>query len=370
MQAIKRHIGENVHLMAVVKANACGHGMIEVAKTSIAAGATWIGVATLEEALVVRLKIRNQIPILVFGYVDPKDLSVISRYNITVTAVSLDWIKSAAKIAQRPFNFHLKIETGINRLGCQTLEEVKSVSKIILTNKNMNWTGAFTHFATAEDPVNQEYMRRQLKLFDEFLAIIPYRNKKIIHCANSCATLFFPDFPYYNLVRIGRGLMGPPEEGLKHYQHFPLETSIALHSILVLVKEVEAGEFIGYDCDYKAIEKQWIGTVPIGYGDGWHQQYRTNDVLVDGIRVPIVGRISMDQMTISLPRSYPVGTRVTLIGRQGNETILGEEVVALAGNVPRSQLFASLSGRIPRLYFENGRLISIENALLNEISQL
>lgn len=164
--------------------------------------------------------------------------------------------------------------------------------------------------------------------------------------------------------------MGPPEEGLKHYQHFPLETSIALHSILVLVKEVEAGEFIGYDCDYKAIEKQWIGTVPIGYGDGWHQQYRTNDVLVDGIRVPIVGRISMDQMTISLPRSYPVGTRVTLIGRQGNETILGEEVVALAGNVPRSQLFASLSGRIPRLYFENGRLISIENALLNQISQL
>lgn len=233
----------------------------------------------------------------------------------------------------------------------------------------MNWTGAFTHFATAEDTENQEYMQRQLKHFDEFLTIIPNRNKKIIQCANSCATLFYPNLAYFNLVRIGRGLMGPPEERLKHYQHFPLKTSIALHSIMVLVKQLETGEFVGYDCDYKATEKQWIGTVQIGYADGWHQQYRTNKVLVDGIRIPIVGRIAMDQMKIALPRSYPIGTRVTLIGQQGNETILGDEIASIA-NVPRSQLFAGLSSRIPRLYFEDGKMINIENLLLNQISQL
>lgn len=311
--------------MAVLKANSCGYGMIELAKVSIAAGATWIGVATLDEALVVRLRLRNQIPILVFGYVDPKNLSVLNRYNITVTAISLDWVKSAAKTANRPFNFHLKLETGLNRFGCCTIEEVESVSQIISVNDNLNWTGAYTHFATAEDPKNQDYMQRQLMLFEKFLAVIPNRNKKIIHYANSCATLFYQNLPYYNLVRVGRGLMGPPIEQLSRYQHFPLKTSIALHSILVLVKQLEAGEFVGYDCEYKTTKKQWIGTVPIGYGDGWHQGYRTNDVLVDGIRVPIVGRIAMDNLTIALPRRYPVGTRVTLIGQQGNEVISGDD---------------------------------------------
>lgn len=342
----------------MVNGSVCAH---------FAAGATWIGVATLDEALVIRLKLRTQIPILVFGYVDPDNLLVVSRYNITVTAISLDWVKKAVKTAKRPFNFHLKLDTGLNRLGCQTIEEVQSVTKVILLNSNLNWTGAFTHFATAEDPENQEYMQGQISRFEEYLAHIPDRNKKVIHCANSCATLFYSNLPYYNLVRVGRGLMGPPEEGLKHFQHFPLKTSIALHSILVLVKQLNPGEYVGYDCEYQTTEKQWIGTVPIGYADGWHQQYRTNDVIVDGKRVPIVGRISMDQMTIALPENYPVGTRVTLIGQQGNETILGEEIAA-TGNVPRSQVFASLSSRIPRLYIENGQLTSIENLLLSQIN--
>lgn len=163
--------------------------------------------------------------------------------------------------------------------------------------------------------------------------------------------------------------MGPPEDGLKQYQHFPLNASISLHSILALVKQLEVGEYVAYDCEYKAIEKQWIGTVPIGYADGWHQNYRTNDVLVDGIRVPIIGRISMDQMTTALPKGYPVGTRVTLIGQQGHETILADEIASRA-NVPRSQLLAALSSRIPRLYFEDGQLTSIENLLLNQVSEL
>lgn len=355
--------------MAVLKGNACGYGMIEVGKASIAAGATWIGVATLDEALVVRMRVCYEIPILVFGYVDPSKLSVVSRYNITVTAVSPDWLKCAARNATHPFSFHLKIDTGLNRLGYRTIHELEQVSEIISYNYNLNWTGVYTHLATAEDPENQDYMRRQLNIFEDFLEIVPNRDNKIIHCANSCATLFYPDLPYYDLVRIGRGVMGPPEDRLKHYQHFPLKISIELHSILVVVKQLEAGEFVGYDCEYVTNQRQWIGTVPIGYADGWHQHYSNSDVLVNGERVPIVGRIAMDQLTVALPRKYPIGTRVTLIGRQGHETILAEEI-ASAANVPRSQLYASLSNRIPRLYFENGRLTSIENLLLNQVSHL
>ncbi len=369
VQAIKNHIGEYVHLMAVVNANASGYGMIEVAKASIAAGATWIGVATLDEALVLRVRLQSQIPILVFGYVDPNQLSVVSRYNITVTAVSLDWVKSAAMIATRPFSFHLKIDTGLNRLGCQTLREVKSVSEIVSINYKLNWTGVYTEFATAEDPENQEYMQQQLLLFEDFLEIIPNLDEKIIHCANSCATLFYPDLPHYDMVRIGRALNGPPEELFEDYQLFPLKTSIALHSTLVLVKLLKAGEYVGYDCDYQATKNQWIGTAAIGYADGWHHNYCKSDVLVDGMRVPIIGHIAMDQMTIALPRNYPIGTRVTLIGKQGRETISADEIASTA-NVPKSQLLASLSNRIPRLYFENRRLVSMENLLLNQLSQL
>lgn len=369
VQAIKKYIGEDVHLMAAIKGNACGYGMVEVAKASIAAGATWIGVATLDEALVVRLRLRNRIPILVMGYVDPHKLSVASRYNITVTAVSLDWIKSAAKIATRPFNFHLKIDTGLNRVGCRTFREVKTISALVSNDYNLNWTGVFTHLATAGNPENQDYMRRQLSIFEDFLDIIPDRDDKTIHCANSQATLYYPDMPHYDMVRIGRGVTGPPEESLKRYQLFPLKISIELHSTLVNVKELEAGEYVGYDCEYVTREKQWVGTVPIGYADGWHQHYANNDVLVDGERMPIIGLIAMDQLTVALPRKYAVGTRVTLIGRQGFERIYAEEIAATA-RVPRSQVYSSLSHRIPRLYYENGRLITIDNMLLNQVSQL
>lgn len=353
--------------MAVIKANGYGHGMLEIAETSISAGATWLGVASLDEALVIRSKLSQNIPILVLGYVSPEYLSIASRFNVTVTGVSLEWVEEAAKIARQPFDFHLKIDTGLNRLGCQSIDEVHAVAKIVSNNPNLNWTGVFTHFATSEDLQNKTYFYRQLASFNEFLKIIPNRTKKIIHTANSGATLYHSEKPFFNMVRLGKALMGPPNEALKSFLPFSLQTSLSLHSILDLVKQLNAGEKIGYSGEYTTSQKQWIGTVPIGYGDGWHQQFKPTSVLLDGQRIPIIGRISMDQLMVALPRKYPVGTRVTFIGRQGNETIVADEIARLASQ-PRSEVFTSLSSRLPRRYFRNGSIDHIQNAMLDIIN--
>lgn len=367
VRQLKEFIGDKVHLMAVIKANAYGHGMLEIAETSISAGATWLGVATLDEALAVRSKLSHNVPILVLGYVDPHYLSIVSKFNITVTGISLEWIQEAAELAEEPFDFHLKLDTGLNRLGCKSIDEVEEVVKLVSTNPNLNFTGAFTHFATSEDMVNKTYFYRQLASFEEFLKVIPNRTNKIIHCANSGATLYHPEKPFYNMVRLGKAVMGPPNEALKHLLPFPLKSSLSLHSILGLVKQLGAGEKISYNGEYTTTQNQWVGTVPIGYADGWHQQFRTTTVLVDGKRVPVVGRISMDQLVVALPQKYPTGTCVTFIGQQRNETIVGDDI-ARAANQPRSEVFSSLSSRLPRIYMQNGSIISIRNLMLDSLT--
>jgi alanine racemase len=353
--------------MAVIKANAYGHGMLEIAEATISAGATWLGVATLDEALAVRAKLSQEIPILVLGYVAPQYLGLASQYRITVTGISLEWIQEAAEVVQQPFDFNLKIDTGLNRLGCKTIDEVQAVMKIVSLNPNLNCTGVFTHFATSEDMQNKTYFYRQLTSFHEFLHVIPNRTEKIIHCANSGATLYHPEKPFFNMVRLGKALMGPPNEALKHLLPMELQTTLSLHSILGLVKQLDAGEKISYGGDYTTTQTQWVGTVPIGYADGWHQQFKGTSVLVDGQRIPIIGRISMDQLIVALPKKYPIGTRVTFIGRQGNETIIADEIAQKA-NQPRSEVFSSLSSRLPRVYMQDGSIISIRNSMLDSLN--
>ena len=362
---LKNYIGPKVHLMAVVKANAYGHGMIEVAQAAVSAGATWIGVATMDEALAVRSKLRPAVPILVLGYVAPQHAIIASRLNITLTAISLEWVQETAQLATQPLDFHLKIDTGLNRVGLKTADDIRAALSIISLHPNLNCSGVFTHFATSENMQNTSYFHQQLSRFYELLEVIPNRTDKLIHCANSGATLYHPEKYFFDMVRTGKAVMGPPNESLKDLLPIELKPSLALHSSLTLVKQLTAGEKVGYAGLYTASQTEWIGTVPMGYADGWHQQFKATSVLIDGKRVPIIGRISMDQLMVSLPQKYPPGTRVTFIGRQGNETILADEIAQKAG-VPRSEVFTSLSSRVPRVYWRDGSVVSVRNALLEQ----
>lgn len=370
VQTLKKYVGDEVHIMAVIKSNAYGYGMMEIAEKAIAAGASWLGVATLDEALFVRSKLSNRTPILVLTYTSPEHLLVASRNCITVTAVSLQWIKEASQIAKHTFDFHLKLDTGLNRLGCKTIEEVRAVARIVTNNSYMNWTGAFTHFATANDIFNKSYYHRQLRLFGRFLKVIPDREKKLIHCANSGITLYQSEKPFYNMVRLGRALTGPPIQKLQYLQSVPLiPIKVSLHSTLVLVKQLRADEKIGYDGTYTTTQRQWIGTVPIGYGDGWHQHFGATTVLIDGNRVPIVGKISMDQLMVALPHYHPVGTKVTLIGQQGNESISLYDMEITSGQ-KKHEIFTTFSNRIPRIYRDNGLVVSVKNPILDSVAYL
>ncbi|CAF3384059.1 unnamed protein product [Rotaria socialis] len=173
VRELKRFIGEKVRLMTVVEVNAYGHGYVETARTALASGATWLGVAILDEALLLRSQLTKDAPILVLGYVPPQHLSVASRSKITVTDISLAWVQEASRVAHEQFDFHLKVDTGLNRIGCKTLDEVEEVINIVSNNSNLNLSGVFTHFSTATDMTNTTYFEWQLAHFHEFLAVIP-----------------------------------------------------------------------------------------------------------------------------------------------------------------------------------------------------
>lgn len=354
---MKKFVGNDVHLMVVVKGNAYGFGALDVAEISISSGASWIGVATLDEALYLRHKLSSFVPILVLGYVDPHHLPVVSHNNITVTAVSLEWVQEADKLAQEPFDFHLKLDTGLNRIGCKTVEEVRSVSEIVTQNPHLKWTGAFTHFATADSVVGEglAYYYKQLETFDKFLTVIPDVNKKIIHCATSGTVLYHSNKPFFNMVRIGRAIYGFLDQ---HLMLVPLQRPIKLfYSTIIHVKQLEAGESVGYKRTVIATQQQWVGTVATGFVDGWCSSFSMESVLINGTGVPIIGGVAMDQLMLALPERYPVGTIVTFIAREANETSkLDFNLYPLATN------------RVPRVYYLNGSVSSIRNILLDSLS--
>lgn len=345
VQQIKKYIGNDVHLMAVVKANAYEYGALEVSEVSILGGATWLGVATFDEALSLRIQLSQNVSILVLGYASPAVIPLASRHRITLTAISLQWIQEAAEIAQHRFDFHLKMDTGMNRVGVKTFEELRSVAEIVSGNMYMNWTGAYTHFASSENMQNKTFFYQQLELFHEFLTVIPQRDSKILHCANSGATLMHIEKPFFNMVRVGIGLYGRINA---NYSLVPLQrTRNSLYSTLVLVKQLEAGESVGYGQSYRTTRKEWIGTVPIGRLDGW-ETFDNTEVLVEGKHVPIIGSISLDQLMVALPEEYPVGTTVTFIE-----------------NFSR---FSVVSQRLPRIYLLNNTIVSMRNPLLETIN--
>lgn len=354
---MKKYVGNDVHLMVVVKGDAYSFGALDVAEISVSSGASWLGVATLDEALYLRYKLRSFVPILVLGYVDPHHLPVVSRHKISVTAVSLEWVQEADKLAQQPFDFHLKLDTGLNRLGCKTVEEVRSVSEIVSRNPFFNWTGAFTHFATA-DSIEGEgllYYHKQLESFDKFLTVIPDVNNKIIHCATSGPALYHSNKPFFNMVRLGRALFGYLDQ---HSMLVPLQLpKKSFYSTIIHVKQLQRGESVGYGGTFIATQQQWVGTVATGFVDGWCSSFSMESVLINGTRVPIVGGVAMDQLVLALPEEYPVGTIVTFVKREANET-----------SKPGLELYPLGTNRVPRVYYLDGSVVSIRNFLLDSVS--
>ncbi|MFN2746725.1 MULTISPECIES: alanine racemase [Bacillus] len=360
---MKRHIGEDVHLMAVVKANAYGHGDVQVAKAALSEGASILAVALLDEALSLRAGGIDE-PILVLGAVPPEYAGIAADKRIILTGYSVQWLKEVLGCLDdtgAPLEFHLKIDTGMGRLGCKTEEDIKEMMEITESSQKLDCTGVFTHFATA-DELDTDYFNMQLNRFEELIRPLPL-DRIMVHSSNSAAGLRFKK-QLFNAVRFGISMYGlSPSTEIKDELPFRLREVFSLHTELTHVKKIKKGESVSYGATYTATHDEWIGTVAVGYADGWLRRLAGTEVLIDGKRQKIAGRICMDQFMISLPEEYPVGTKVTLIGRQDDEWIPVDEIAKRLETI-NYEITCMISSRVPRMFLENGSIMEIRNPIL------
>ncbi|MBT2659146.1 alanine racemase [Bacillus sp. ISL-18] len=366
VSSVRKHLPEKVEIMAVVKANAYGHGDVQVAKTALSAGAGLLAVAFMDEAVALRHK-GIQAPILVLGASRPEDVQVAAKYDISLTVFQKDWLQKAQQhlaICDR-VSLHIKVDTGMGRIGVRSRDELASVEQFILKDERFHFEGIFTHFATA-DELDTRYFQQQLALFEEMLKGLT-KQPKYIHTSNSAAAIRFPK-AYFNAVRLGITMYGlTPSLEMEKEIPFPLKEAFSLQTRLVHVKQVKQGAKVSYGATYESSKDEWIGTIPIGYADGWIRRLQGQEVLVDGKRSPIVGRICMDQCMVRLPAHVPVGTPVTLIGRQGQEFISINEIAAKLDTI-NYEVPCIITNRVPRLYKKGGKIVDIKNDLLGKFT--
>lgn len=311
------------HLMAVVKADAYGHGALPVSQAAIEAGADSLAVVTAEEGAELR-RGGIEAPILVFTDLLPDRLDLAERFKLTVTAHS---IESAKRIAARPRLWaHLKVNTGMNRWGVDP-GEVGEARKIL----GGRLSGVYTHFASADG--DAEATRRQMKIFDKVLSAHDFGGA-IAHAANSAATLWRPA-ARYDLVRPGVALYGlhpagdggdPASEGLR--------PAMTLKSYVADARRLVPGDGVSYGLTFRAGEPMYAAVVPVGYAEGYRRTLSgVGEALIRGQRRPVLGRVTMDATVFGADSSVEVGDEVVLIGEQGGERVGAEELGRLAGTI-------------------------------------
>lgn len=361
---IKKLLSKEVEMIAVVKANAYGHGDVHVSQTALQAGASYLAVAFMDEALALRNK-GITAPILVLGASRAEDVHIAAQHQITLTVFQKEWIQKAKQHLNEndTLSVHIKLDTGMGRIGIRSKEELKSIEQILREDQRFFLEGIFTHFSTA-DELDTAYFEKQLHIFQEMLSVLT-EIPKYVHCSNSAAALRFPQ-AYFNAVRVGIAMYGlTPSPEMEQEIRIPLKEAFSLRSRLVHVKRLEKGAKVSYGATYETTEDQWIGTIPIGYADGWIRKLQGQEVIADGKRVPIVGRVCMDQCMVRLPENLPVGTTVTLIGRGDGQFISVNEIAKKLETI-NYEVPCIIAGRVPRLYKKGGKIMDIKNYLLQD----
>ena len=339
-------------IFAVVKANGYGHGDAEVSKVAIEAGVSCLAVSGLDEAL----RLRNsgiEVPILVLGMTRLKDVLLAAENNISLTAHDEMWIEHLVSLPlTTPVKVHLKIDSGMHRLGLMTEEQVQKNFNMLKTAPMVEVEGVFTHMATADS--DKEYLGHQIETFKCLIGNLDLSDVKYVHLENT-ATLLQKEFDFDHGIRLGLGLYGinPDKEFIPI--EFELKPALKLLSNLVQVKKIKKGDKVGYGATYEAQEDEWIGVVPIGYADGWTRSHQGRHVIVNGYECEIIGRVCMDQMMIRLPKQFPMGTEVILIG----DGMPVERVAAEVGTISY-EILCLISDRVPRVYKQGGKIIAVK----------
>jgi alanine racemase len=329
-------------MCAVVKGDGYGHGMVPAARAAQAGGASWLAVATAEEARGLR-DAGIEGAVLVMGALSSEELEV----ALTARADVVAWREGFLAGLPAGTRVHVKLDSGMGRLGTRDPEEATRVARAAAERHEL--VGAMTHFATADD--DPAFVADQLAVFTPWAEAMRAEHPGlIVHAANSAATLGEPG-SRFDLVRCGIAIYG-----LDPFQKDPadhgLEPALSLLSYVAEAKTAAPGQSAGYGRRFVAEAPTCVGTVPIGYADGVRRALTNNaDLLVQGRRVPLIGTVSMDNLTVDLGDggAAAVGEEAVLIGRQGGERILAEEVARRLGTI-NYEVTCGISGRVPRAY--------------------
>lgn len=362
IRQIRKRIEPKTKLLAVVKADGYGHGATEVSKICLYNGVDALGVATFDEGVTLR---ENSIPvpILIFGNTVDDRLETVINYKLTQTVFSFKLAKklsdTAVKLGKTAL-IHIKIDTGMGRIGFKADRENLNVIDSIFSLPNVQVTGIFTHFATA-DEADKTFTRQQYKKFRFVTDALDEMGHSglIKHCANSGAILDCPDMQM-DMVR----------SGIITYGMFPstqtntdidLKPAMTWKSQVSFVKELDAGVSVGYGRTYYTNRETVVATVPVGYADGYSRHFSNRGrVLINGRFAPVIGNVCMDQMMVDVTDIPDVreGSEAVIMGRQGSSVITAEELAQLDGTI-NYEIVCNVGKRVPRVFVKNGEVIGV-----------
>lgn len=356
----RRLAGEKKKLLAMVKANAYGHGILEVSKIALSAGVNWLGVHSLEEGLLLRKKGFN-CPVLVVGYIPHEDLKEAVLHDLRLTVYNfetIDRLSEICRLLKKKALLHMKVETGTFRQGIRE-EDLLSFFRKIQKSPELVIEGLSSHFANIEDTTDHTYAQFQLENFKRALQKLK-ENKIVIpikHMSCTASTILFPE-TFFSMVRIGIGMYGlwPSKETylsclLQQRKPILLRPVLSWKIRIAQIKRVPQGSFIGYGCTFRTTRETVLAVLPLGYYDGYSRSLSNSSyVLVKGKRAPLRGRVAMDFIMVDITDIPGVSLEdeVVLIGQDGEEVISADDLASLVGSI-NYEIVARINPCIPRI---------------------
>lgn len=352
------------YYFGVVKGNCYGHG-IQIIETLIKNGINYLAVSSLDEALEIR-EINKNIPILCLQPIDTEYLDICSKNNITITVHSSTYVKNIKNI-DNPITVHIKIDSGMSRLGFNNKNELKKTISLLQKNNNINIEGIYTHMGTTG--ITDVYRKKQLNNFEDITSLIDLNIFKIIHIDRSITLLCQPKIPYCNGVRLGIVMYGFGQKRIErnfmqkikyeiktrlynipktNYDELNLLPAFSLYSKVIQVKKINQGSLVGYGMSYQAPEDMIVATIEIGYYDGLNLNYNNNYVFVNNKRYKIIGTINMGMITIKADETIQEGDMVEIFGEH-----ISIKEAARNSHTTVYQLLSCIPKFIPRIYVKN-----------------
>lgn len=369
---IRNSISQNTKFMAVVKADAYGHGAKVISKELQDLGADWFAVSNIEEALQLR-HFGIVKPILILGYTPPSLAKKLSENNISQALLDKDYAKklsAQAEIDNVKIKVHIKIDTGMSRIGFYHHDKNDNSAVLdiceSLDNKYLISEGVFTHFATADfdNDENGEHTKKQFELFTDCIDKLGEKgiNFEIRHCANSAATL---EYPQYQLDMVRPGIILYGLNPSSYFENYDLRPAFTLKSVISLIKYIKKDDCVSYGRTFTADRDLKVATVPVGYADGYSRSLSDKGyVIINGKKAKILGRVCMDQMIVDVSEidKINVGDEVLLFGGKGLST---DEFSSLCGTI-NYETVCLVGKRVPRVYYKNGKEQEIVNFIYNQ----